>query len=77
MADRSCDRNAGFLSLTQIPEELYIAGAIIVTLDEDGNPGVHFVAESLDEVPIPEVQAELGALVTQAWSLANNPGVVA
>ena len=73
-APRDCTRNAGYLSTTQVAEDLYVAGAIIVTVTEGGELGVQFIAESLDEVPIPEVQEALGQMVTTAWRLANNPG---
>jgi hypothetical protein len=76
MTDRSYDRNAGYLNLPHLPDDLFIAGAIIVTLNEDGELGATFVAESIDDVPAPEVQEELSALVRQAWHLANNPGMV-
>ncbi|UOW92810.1 hypothetical protein SEA_ROBINROSE_67 [Microbacterium phage RobinRose] len=71
MAERSYERNAGYLSLTEIPDDQYIVGAVVVLMDGDGNYSAAFVNESLDSVPDPEVQDEIGPWVTQAFSLAN------
>lgn len=76
METRDCSHNAGFISLAAIPVEEYVAGVIVVTIDDDGEYGTHFIPESLDEVPDPEVQKELGKLVTQAWATANLSGLV-
>lgn len=70
---RDCSRNAGVLSTYDVPEDLYIAGYVLVTLDEDGNYGFMFRNESLDEVPSPDVQETLGRWLAQAYELANEP----
>lgn len=77
MVDRDCTKNAGFLSLNDLPEDVYVLGAVIVTMDEDGNYGLAYRSESFDNVPIPEVQESLSPLIIQAWQLANNPGIIA
>lgn len=71
MAPRDCSRNAGFVSLHDTPEEVYIAGVIVVTYDEHGNYGTRFEAESLDELPPPEVQLDLGQSIASAWAAAS------
>jgi hypothetical protein len=68
---RSYEMNAGYLNLPDIPDDRYIAGAIIVTIDEEGEYRTHFVAESLDEVPHEDVQETLGRWVAHAWHTAN------
>jgi hypothetical protein len=73
MADRSYERNAGYVDLPQIPDDVWIAGVIVVTMDADENFSTVFVPESLDDVPIPEVQQELGQLIVQSWSMATHP----
>lgn len=77
MADRAYDRNAGFVSLPDIPDDQYIAGVVVVLMDENGEYTAVFKPESLDATPIPEVQEALGPLITQAWAMANTPGVEA
>ncbi|UDL15439.1 hypothetical protein SEA_PEPE25_64 [Microbacterium phage Pepe25] len=71
MAERSYERNAGYISLTDIPDDKYIVGAVIVLMDEHGEYSTVFVNESLDSVPAPEVQGEIGPWVAQSFSLAN------
>lgn len=73
---RDCSRNAGFISAPEIPEDLWVAGAIIITLDENANYGFRFVAESMDEVPSPEVQETIGRWAAQAFALANDSSSV-
>lgn len=73
MVDRNCERNAGFIATTEIPEDLWVAGAIIITIDEDGQYGARFLAESMDAVPSPEVQETIGRWAAQAFALANQP----
>lgn len=68
---RSFDMNVGYLELPLIPDDKFIAGAVIVLMDADGNTSTQFVAESLDHVPDIDVQRELGAAVEQAWQDAN------
>ena len=67
---RDYERNLGFISLPDLPEEVYIAGAIVVTLDEAGTYGTHFVSEDIDELPPVDVQLDLGASVSTAWAAA-------
>lgn len=73
MADRSYERNAGYVNLPQIPDDLWIAGVIVVTMDEDEKFSTVFVPEALDDVPHPEVQESLEPLIVQAWSMATHP----
>lgn len=73
MTDRSYDRNVGYVNVPQVPDDLWIAGVIVVTMDEDENFGTIFVPDSLDETPIPEVQEALGELIVQSWSMATHP----
>ncbi len=73
MADRRYDRNVGHVDVPQVPDDLWIAGVIVVTMDEDEKFSTVFVPDSLDEVPIPEIQQELGALIAQAWSMCTHP----
>lgn len=76
MSDRDCTKNAGVIPASSIPEDVYIAGAIVVTMAEDGRTyGTHFIPVSLDELPDPEVQEILASTITTAWALANNPGL--
>lgn len=76
MADRNTTRSAGFVSLAEVPEDRWVAGIAVVTLNEEGGYDVIFQAESLDNVPDPEVQEILGPIIAQAWALANNSGLV-
>lgn len=69
--ERRVDRNAGFLSTSDVPDDVYIAGYVLVTLDESGEYGFIFRPESLDEVPSQEVQETLGRWLAQAFQLAN------
>ncbi|AYB70175.1 hypothetical protein SEA_ONEIAGILLIAN_65 [Microbacterium phage OneinaGillian] len=71
MAERSYERNAGYLSLTEIPDDQYIVGAVVVLMDGEGNYSTVYVNESLDSVPDPEVQEVQGPLIATAFSLAN------
>jgi hypothetical protein len=73
---RAIDRNIALIALGQdFPDDVFIAGVIVVTLDQDGNYGTVFKAESLDDLPIPELQEELGHHITTAWEMANTPGI--
>lgn len=76
MADRNTTRSAGFVSLAEVPEDRWVAGIAVVTLNEEGGYDVIFQAESLDSVPDPEVQEVLGPIIAQAWALANNSGLI-
>lgn len=76
-SERSYDRNAGMITFPDLPDDVWVAGAILVTMDEEGRYSAVFRAESLDETPIVEVQEELGAMIAQSWELANMPGVEA
>jgi hypothetical protein len=67
---RDCTQNQGFISLPELPEEVFIAGAIIVTMTPEGKYGTHFVSESIDELPSPAVQLDLGVAVADAWQVA-------
>lgn len=71
MAERTYDRNAGFVSLPQIPDDKFIVGVIVIMTDEDGNYSTEFIPESLVEVPSPEVQETLGGMAAQAFEIAN------
>jgi hypothetical protein len=68
---RDCTRNAGFVSLAEVPEDLFIAGVIVVTMTEDGHFGTRFVSEDIDELPNIEVQLDLGSTVAAAWAAAS------
>lgn len=67
---RNCERNAGFISLHDLPEEVFVAGAIIVTIDEHGHYGTRFVSEDIDELPPADVQLDLGVSIATAWQAA-------
>ncbi len=72
MADRRFDRNNGFISLADtIPDDVYIVGAVIVTLDEAGNYASTYIPETLDEIPAPEVREHQGPQIAEAFHLAN------
>jgi hypothetical protein len=71
MADRRYDRNVGYLELPLIPDDKFIAGAIVILSDEEGELSTQFVAESLDMVPDVKQQEEITATVTEAWREAN------
>lgn len=75
MADRAYDKNVGFISLPEVPDNVFIAGAIIVMIDEEGEYNVAFRAESLDKVPSEELQQEIASIVRSAWAIANTPGM--
>ena len=71
MADRSYERNAGFMSLPQIPDDKAIVGAVIVMMDDAGEYSSVWVPESLDGVPPSEVREVAGGYVATAFELAN------
>lgn len=72
---RSYERNLGMISTPEVPEDKWIAGVVVVTMDEEGKFSTIFKAESLDDVPTPEVQEALDGMISQAWAMANSPGV--
>lgn len=76
MAERRFDRNAGFISVADtIPDDVTIVGAVIVTMDDANNYSSVYIPESLDHLPIPEVQEVQGEQVAQAFELANMTGL--
>lgn len=73
---RAIDRNIGMLDITkQVPDTHWVLGAIVVSMNEDAEVQAHFVADSLEDLPIDEVQEELGAMAKLAWELAAFDGV--
>lgn len=68
-------RNFGTIGFPEVPPDKWIAGAVAITLDENGNYDAVFHAQSAPHLPAIEVREELGALLTQAWSMANCPGI--
>ncbi|QNJ55560.1 hypothetical protein SEA_PHINKY_69 [Microbacterium phage Phinky] len=72
---RDTTKNAGFLSLDMIPEDVTVVGAVIVTMDEAGNYGSILIPESLDALPTPEVQEIVGGYAAQSFELANMVGL--
>lgn len=73
---RATDKNNALIRLgLGFPDDVFIAGVIIVTYDNDGQYGTHFKAESLDSVPGPELQEQLSRNITTAWEIANSPGI--
>ena len=74
MPQRSYDKNVGYIELPLVPDDKFIAGAIVILSDEEGNLSAQFVAESLDHVPDIDEQQRIAAAVTDAWREANlNP----
>lgn len=71
MKQRDCSRNQGFVALGDVPEEVWVAGVIVVVMNEDGSFGTRFQAEDLDELPATEVQMDLGKAVAEAWATAQ------
>lgn len=71
---RDYSRNLGLISLNEIPDDKWIAGAIIVLLDKDGNYTTVFKAQSLEHLPAPEIQEEIRSIVTHSWAVANVTG---
>lgn len=72
MSDRSFEHNAGFISLVNhVPDDEYIAGVVVISINDNGDYSSRFIPESLDEVPSPEVQETLGAMIAQAFEIAN------
>lgn len=67
---RDCSHNAGFIALPTVPEDVFVAGVIVVTMTQDGTYGTHFVAESIDELPDVSTQLDLGAAIAEAWTVA-------
>lgn len=65
--------NAGFVSIDPATSHA-VGGMVLVLVDSDGRIHTQFQAEDLDHVPHPDVQEEIGALVAQAFALANHPG---
>lgn len=68
---RDTTKNAGFLSLDMIPEDVTVVGAVIVTMDGAGNYSSVLIPESLDALPTPEVQDVLGGYVATSFEIAN------
>lgn len=68
---RDCTRNAGYVSTSDVSEDVYVMGAIVVTMTEDGRFGTHFVSEDMTEMPDVETQLDLGSTVAAAWAAAS------
>lgn len=75
MADRRYDRNTGYLNMPDIPDDKWVAGIVVILMDDDSKYSTEFRAESLDKVPGPELQETLGQMLAGAWELANTPGM--
>lgn len=69
----STSNNAGFVAIDPASTDT-VGGVIIVFVDGDGKIRTQFQAEDLEHTPEPSVQEEIGALVAQAFALANHPG---
>lgn len=68
-------RNLGVIAVPEVPKDRWIAGAILVTIDEDGNYSFAFHSQSAEHLPAIEIREELGALAAHAWQVANCDGV--
>lgn len=75
MTDRNYTRNPGMISVPEADDDKWIAGAVIVLLDEDGQFHCRFKNVSIDEMPVPEVQEELASWIKQAWDLSRFVGI--
>jgi len=70
-------RNIGGLSSRQIPADRYIVAGAFVLLDDAGNHTVYFHQQPAmgpypsSQMPEPEVQLELAAMLATAWDVAN------
>lgn len=73
---RDCTMNAGFVSLADVPEDVFIAGVIVVTQTKEGFFGTQFVAVDVDEIPTTEAQLDLGSRIAAAWAAASPAGAV-
>lgn len=75
MADRRYDRNTGIITIPDLPDTHWVAGVVVVLYDGEKYTPV-FRAESLEHLPIPEIQEELGSLIAYSWEIANTPGII-
>lgn len=75
MADRRYDRNTGYLTMPDLPDDKWVAGVVVILMDDESNYTAEFHPESLDKVPGPELQETLGQMLAGAWELANSPGI--
>lgn len=68
---RSYEKNAGYISLPDIPDDKFIVGAVIVLMDDAGEYSSVWVPESLDAVPTNETQEVVGGMAATAFEIAN------
>lgn len=71
-ATRKYDHNSGIISMPEMPDDKWCVGAVAVMWDGESYTAV-FHADG-QELPIPEIQEELGSLITHSWSVANAAG---
>lgn len=72
---RDTTKNAGYLSLDMIPEDLTVVGAVIVLMDDAGNYSSMHVPESLDALPTLDEQIDHGDIIARSFELANLTGL--
>lgn len=68
---RSYEKNAGYISLPDIPDDKFIVGAVVILMDDAGEYSSVWVPESLDAVPTNETQEVVGGMAATAFEIAN------
>ncbi|UUG69627.1 hypothetical protein SEA_FRANSOYER_62 [Microbacterium phage Fransoyer] len=68
---RRYDRNPGFLSLMDIPDDKEIVAAVIVLKDDAGDYSSVMVPVDQDAMPSPETQDLIGGHTATAFELAG------
>jgi len=74
---RNTEYNHGIVLDRDMPDDKYIAGAVVILMDDAGEFTAHFVHQRTmfhwrtAPLPSPEVREDLGSLLATAWNIAS------